>query len=368
MIKSIALQNFKCFKAFKAGDFSRVNLIGGKNNAGKTALLEAFFLFLGFPQNGLARLSVLRYYDSTDPLIDPEELWGSAFYCKNHEQPIALELQHESQINTLTITWQDVFNPVDNPNFQNALAQQQNNQKPFMLNLNPSSKMLLMKYSTGTNTASLEEKRVWQEMIYNGTYFNPLPRDTAPASAIPQRPHIFLRSQLSYLYKEMKMLFERLLENKKEAALIDFLKIVDPRIKSVMAYKNTLMLDIEGPLNRIPLHYMGDGLQRAVLFYLAIANCRDGIVLIDEIENGVHHSVMPRLFTEIQRAAEEFNCQIFITTHSEECIKAALEGFEKHPDDLRHIHLNRIGEDEIISRTYSHRDLKTAIENAWEVR
>lgn len=44
MLKKIEISNFKCFEQIKISGFERVNLIGGKNNAGKTALLEKIFL------------------------------------------------------------------------------------------------------------------------------------------------------------------------------------------------------------------------------------------------------------------------------------------------------------------------------------
>ena len=43
-IKDIEIKNYKLFKNFKAGGFGRVNLIGGKNNVGKTAFMEACYL------------------------------------------------------------------------------------------------------------------------------------------------------------------------------------------------------------------------------------------------------------------------------------------------------------------------------------
>jgi len=45
MIKDIEISNFRCFEHTKIEGFERVNLIGGKNNSGKTALLEAIFLY-----------------------------------------------------------------------------------------------------------------------------------------------------------------------------------------------------------------------------------------------------------------------------------------------------------------------------------
>jgi len=49
-IKNIEIKNFKCFEDFKAEGFGRVNLIGGKNNVGKTAFMEACYLGENTPE------------------------------------------------------------------------------------------------------------------------------------------------------------------------------------------------------------------------------------------------------------------------------------------------------------------------------
>ena len=43
-LKSLEIQNFRLFKALKVDRLERVNLVVGRNNVGKTTLLDAFFL------------------------------------------------------------------------------------------------------------------------------------------------------------------------------------------------------------------------------------------------------------------------------------------------------------------------------------
>jgi AAA15 family ATPase/GTPase len=79
----------------------------------------------------------------------------------------------------------------------------------------------------------------------------------------------------------------------------------------------------------IPLPIMGGGVQRALSILLAIGSAENGVVLIDEIENGIHHSALKDLWAVIAEASRVFNCQLFATTHSDECIRAAHEAFKK---------------------------------------
>lgn len=46
MLNAIHIQNFRLFKDFQLHDLARVNLVVGKNNAGKSSLLEALYLLI----------------------------------------------------------------------------------------------------------------------------------------------------------------------------------------------------------------------------------------------------------------------------------------------------------------------------------
>ena len=70
----------------------------------------------------------------------------------------------------------------------------------------------------------------------------------------------------------------------------------------------------------VPLTLLGDGVRRVASMVLAMGYARDGTLLVDEIENGIHHSVLGRLWEAIGYAAQLFNTQVVATTHSLECI------------------------------------------------
>ena len=107
---------------------------------------------------------------------------------------------------------------------------------------------------------------------------------------------------------------------------------------------------------------------RLTNFILHIANARDGVVLVDEIENGLHHSVMSKVWRAIADAAHHFNAQLFATTHSFECIKAAHTGLlESKNYDFRLHRLERI-KDAIGAVSYDQENLDSAIEQGLEVR
>jgi len=73
-----------------------------------------------------------------------------------------------------------------------------------------------------------------------------------------------------------------------------------------------------------PLHFqnLGNGMWRNLGIALALLNAKDGILLIDEFENGLYYSVQPDLWRFVFRLARSLNAQVFATTHSWDCIEA----------------------------------------------
>ena len=101
---------------------------------------------------------------------------------------------------------------------------------------------------------------------------------------------------------------------------------------------------------------------------LAIADAENGIVLIDDIDHGLHTSVLEGVWQSISRVSREFNTQVFATTHSWECVVAAHEAFSKDlAYDFRLHRLDRVNGD-IKAVTYEQEELESAIGLQWEVR
>jgi AAA15 family ATPase/GTPase len=72
----------------------------------------------------------------------------------------------------------------------------------------------------------------------------------------------------------------------------------------------------------IPLNGMGDGILRILQLVLGIFPAKNGFLLIDEFENGLHFSVQAQIWKLIFELASELNIQVFATTHSWDCIEA----------------------------------------------
>ncbi len=118
----------------------------------------------------------------------------------------------------------------------------------------------------------------------------------------------------------------------------------------------------------VPLRSLGDGATRTFGVALALANCRDGILLIDEAENGIHYSLQSRFWKMVLRAAERHNVQVVATTHSKDCI----DGFAVAAADCPDISGNLVRLERRNGKTravdYSKEELEIAAEQNIEVR
>ncbi|NJK72937.1 MAG: AAA family ATPase [Microcoleus sp. SU_5_6] len=108
MLKEIEIQNFRCFEHIKISGFERVNLIGGKNNAGKTALLEALLLFNDPDGSSIFALKTLRMessessewlesIESTESIESKHKRgWANFFYSLNKDAVIVIHGKDET--------------------------------------------------------------------------------------------------------------------------------------------------------------------------------------------------------------------------------------------------------------------------------
>ena len=118
----------------------------------------------------------------------------------------------------------------------------------------------------------------------------------------------------------------------------------------------------------VPLRSLGDGATRMFGIALGVANCRDGLLLIDEVETGVHYSLQSEFWKMVMYAAETHNTQVVATTHSKDCINgfaAAALGCPEVSGGLVRIG-RRNGELRAVE--YSTEELQTAAEQNIEVR
>ena len=359
MINSLSVKNFKGIQSLELSELAPITLLGGMNNIGKSSVLDALFLLYTatFP-DFFSRQYNLREMNAIN--FDNERIWNNFFYNLDKTNIIEIETssvtachriickmtQDYSTINTSSIETNGTINVGINKNvgFASALS------VSFFIN------------SSETYNAYIYRN--------NEGLFFPIVNKSSEDNNKPVVNLIFLRPMRSRTINS-QWLSEMDVENQLDF-VIEMLKEIEPRIKGLSVIPalpvNEIYADI-GLKRKIPLKLAGDGIAHLLSFILAIANTRNGIVLIDEIENGLHYSIQPKVWEFLMRLVKKFECQVIATTHSYGMLQAANEAFKENnaTTNFRYIRLER--NDECIRGvTFSPKQLNIALERNMEVR
>jgi hypothetical protein len=161
-----------------------------------------------------------------------------------------------------------------------------------------------------------------------------------------------------------------------EDEVVDCLKLINGYVKGVALVGNEQarakyripIVRLEQSSERFPLKSMGDGMTRLFHLILALANAKDGTLLVDEFENGLHWSVLPKVWDTVFTLAERLNVQVFATTHSRDCILGFKQAWEQN-ESLGSFHrLDPDLENGAKSVSYSLETLSDALDMDVEVR
>lgn len=354
-IIGLQVENFRGFNKFEMSDFKDVNLIVGKNNSGKTSILEALFLSIGVSNPNLV-LSI----DSFRGLIhDESEDFRFVFHNLNYDQNIVIKTIFKEELRQRTLKISPIFNETVNIKLQDLHDSNHNSNIPsnsesisgigfnFTIDdLSNSPKSYKSSIKMGTDGVVFEKAKNYKEELLG----------------------VFQRPTTSAL--DLYSRLDKILIKKGQEKFINALRIIDPKIKTIsLGAKNMIYFDID--IERlIPIQIMGDGIIHLLSLMTAIANTENGFVIIDEIENGFHYSVLDKLWETIYETSKFYNAQLFITTHSYECVKAFRNMYASQlikEDNLRIYRIEKKN-DQFKSIKYDHDQLSSSLDSNWEVR
>lgn len=347
MLERLQIRRFRGFNNLNIDHLSGINLIAGRNNSGKTSLLEALFLLAGAGNAQMAlNPNVIRGSESNS-VSSSEPFWRQLFFGLDMGQPIEIEGSHASH-GQLTL--------------RIASERQSSTEIPFARTDRISGTNLFDERSLVFQyvRSSSEPIKSHIRMRPQGIEIN------QPDTNSPFQATILLSRTRDIREDAVKLGVLR--RQKQGDLLVKALQVVEPRLQSVEdnSASGTPMIwgDIGWP-ELVPLPVMGEGMTQIARLVLAIAAMPDGLVLVDEVENGLHHSVLPKIWRAVDAAARQFRTQIFVTTHSLECVTAAHESLSA--DRFRLHRLEIAGE---LSRcvTYEPDSIDAAIRHGLEVR
>ena len=162
-----------------------------------------------------------------------------------------------------------------------------------------------------------------------------------------------------------------IIKMQRKPSVIALLQKFDSRINALEVINGNVFLGMDGMAELIPVAMAGDGMKRYLNIIAAAANPRTNIILIDEIDNGLHYSVYKQLWEALFALAVETNKQIFVTTHSKETLQKLNQTLEEHPDyqnEMRLYTIENTLKKGFQAYKYTYEGLSGACENDIELR
>lgn len=386
-LPDLRISGFRGFNELCIPKLGRVNLFAGKNGVGKTSVLEAVQVY-SESGNGDLLLSLLSKHeefatriddeDEMDSVIDPSSL----FYNRkvSLDSIISIESLKSERISPLKIKWTKPKveqSQLSDEEFEDFIPKYyilsvsfagENREIPWITASEIGSTNRSILYGNSRRRYSDKRNFFYEERRWQGRWQGAI-------NCISLGPDILSKNRSATF-------FDYAIENGDEPRVIDAIQLVLENevewLRKVGETRATsrssgprIIVKLSGQEKTVPLNSLGDGASRLFGVAAALASARDGLLLIDEAENGIHHTVQNDFWRIIFKMAIDNNIQVFATTHSLDCVKgfaqAALESKDEEGVLVR-LDRDRDVDGLVHAAIYAEDKLESAAKNGIEMR
>lgn len=374
MLGSFQIDNFRLFQNLEVRNLRRVNLIVGKNNSGKSAFLEALELYASNASVGTlldliearqeAWISAVKAYPDDDLDHPIRNLFFNREFSNVNKNGILLgEINSFNQLHIRVSAYQrkideeGVNRSIRISNFQ--IDEETSDIEFYLIAEENHQLRRLFRLSQAMGNArdrnGLLHSRKMPEFKYSW--------QVVPTQSIPNR--------------KLAALWDLTSLTSLESDILAALRLIDHRISGVAFVEDVSkgrsndnripLVKMDGMDEPLPLRSMGDGMMRLFHIVVALVNARNGLLLVDEFENGLHWSIQPKVWDIVFQLAERLNVQVFATTHSRDGVGSFNQVWGQYPELGAFF---RLGEKEGLIKTteYTLETLADAIDMDVEVR
>lgn len=360
MFRSVQIMGYRGFSRYEMGDLARVNLLVGKNNSGKTSVLEALYLLgAGGDPAALWRIANRRgeRFDGRRPEIDVSHMF------MGHELSVGSSFSvagtNGSLPQSVVLTIEDRAERPDQ-NELNLLGDE------FEL----SRRRLLISIAS---TAS-PRPQILQLSRQGG--LDPEITRRLPGSRQDAEPNVHFISTDSLAGNELVRHWDQVQLTPNEELVLGALRFVDPSIEQIRSFgsgavygpRGGFIVKRKGEAVPFPLGSLGDGAWRMLAMAIVLTQCAGGMLFVDEIDTGLHYTVMADMWRMIYSAAKQFDVQVFASTHSYDCVYSLSTICRSAETEDAEITIQRIEADRPTATPFSEAEIRTAAERQIEIR
>jgi len=375
MLTSLRMKGYRGFRDYGVGGLARVNLLVGRNNCGKTSILEAVHLLASeadpevLMQIAEQRGEIVVTSDGREPhrRTSPTPTCTHFFHGHHFRRGVQFEIRSKDGFGETVGTikhvteldqQQQFFFARGEDRFQAELALVMTNKHgdeaapPFIVPLTDEGAPL----GKGAVTRS--------KMARYGDAENGLPVVFIPPASL--------------MAESMSNMWDGILKDRRELEIFHAMRILEPDLEDIIflsgktAYSSTgpagIVAAFRGTTRREPLGSHGDGMRRLLAISLALSQARNGVFLIDEIDTGRHYSIMGDMWRLVVEAAERSDVQVFATTHSLDCVRGLAWLCDNYPALAKDVSVQKIEPTLDESVTLDAGELMVAVDQEIEVR
>ena len=376
-IKNISIQDFRSFNHFELKNLGRVNLLVGTNNSGKTTVLEAVNILMANGDFTAIWHTHLRrgedFYGERDPVtatlgrqVDIRRLF------RGHEIEIGkhFQLSAESDFGGFAMVAKiDEYRPAQQQLFDTEPVPVESSEDL----LPPLSLTLHWLHGPGKELSIPISRR-------GGVSSDAIRRSSGRIIGLETYPIQFVTAS-SLTADAVASMFEDIVLTPEEDLVTEAMRIVEPDIERIAssgserlsssiraARRGGILVRLKGIKDRVPIGSMGDGIWRMLGLALSAVQSGNGILLVDEIDTGLHHTVMEDMWKFLYACSKRYNVQIIATTHSWDCYHSLAVICRDYISDGSDVTISRIerGREEAVA--YTEQEIVAAADRDIEVR
>jgi AAA15 family ATPase/GTPase len=350
-------------------NLGRINLLVGKNNSGKTSILEAILIYVSKLDIGKIQKIFNHRGEYSHREIDAANLLGGKVQSYDIKNLFYKYLLKDNQ--------KIVIYEPDKP------------ANRVILSIQCTSKELLSKVNKNNLQAigsfCLVVEFEHQEKVYSlspeGEILQINLNDKKPSQDFKKLKLFWIAPQ-SIAVNTNRYFFSQSLLNSTDNLVIEALKIIEPKIEKIATTeefqqspfnpewvgRGGFMVKLAGAEEPVSIGSLGDGIWRMLGLVLAMVNLENGILLVDEIDSGLHFTVMTDMWKVVWEIAKKLNIQVFATTHSRDCWQSLAELITEEKITDNEITIQRIDREKSQSVIFDPEEIVIAAKSNLEVR
>ena len=334
IVSDIEIKNYKNIDYLHLSGLKRLNLFVGANNAGKSNLLEAISLYAtNFNPQRLKEILFernedLEYFEADRSFDEKERIsvFASFFPQRSFDKMAnGTSIQLNSSKGGIQLYLKTAIFRDDTTVRRLARLSQYEMVTHNQMVSNLRESVLIAQPIDGKCSAFHPQTKNFENVIQMIRFSNR--SIDFQSNNIGDR---FLCKHLNckrLIHHNTEEIWAKICMTEKEDDVLDALRLVDKRVRKfnfikINSHTYLPMVLLDGEDDKKPITEMGDGMTHILNIITTIVSCRDGVVLLDEVESGLHYSTQMKLWETICQVALKYNVQVFATTHSNDCIDA----------------------------------------------